>query len=63
MCVVCGGGCVSACVGACVRVSMCSNDFCITLGYDSGVSKTILGNMITHAHSIHVPCSYFQRVM
>ena len=39
MCVVCGGGCVSACVRACmpacVRVPMFSNDSCIGLGYDS----------------------------
>ena len=39
-----------------VRVPMFSNDSCVGLGYDSGVSRTILGNMITrsiatgHAH-------------
>ena len=41
MCVVCGRGCVSecarACVRACVRVPIFSNDFCIGLGYDSGL--------------------------
>ena len=45
------------------HVPMFSNDSFIALGYDSGVSRTILGNMITHAHSIHGPCSYFQRLM
>ena len=48
---------------ASVPVPMFSNDSCTGLGYDSGVSRTILGNMITHAHSIHGPSSYFQRVM
>ena len=44
---------------ACVRVPMFSNDSCIGLGCDSGVSRTILGNILTHADSIHGPCSYF----
>ena len=43
---------------ACVRVPIFSNDSCIGLGYDSGVSTTIFDNMVTHAHSIHGPCSY-----
>ena len=51
-----------ACVSACVPVPMFSNDSCIELGYDSGVSGIILGDIITYAHSIHWPCSYFQRV-
>ena len=69
MCVACGGGCVSACMRACVHVCVCmripmfSNDACIGLGYDFGMSRTILGNMITHAYSIQGPCSYFQCVM
>ena len=54
--------CVHACVRACVRVPMFNNDSCIGLGYDSGVSRTIVGDMITNAHSIHGPSSYFQRV-
>ena len=54
---------VHVCVHACVRVPVFSNDSCTGLGYDSGVSRTILGNMITHAHSIHGPCSYFQQVI
>ena len=57
MCVVCGMGCECVCVGACeracVRVLIISNDSCIGLGYDSGASRTILGNMITHAHGTH----------
>ena len=62
-------GWVCQCVCACVHVRVheykypCSVMTCIGLGNDSGVSMTILGNMITHAHSIHGPCSYFQRVM
>ena len=47
----------------CVHVPMFSNESCIGLGYDSGVSKTILGNMITHAHSVHGSCSYFNAVI
>ena len=54
---------MSACVRACMRVPMFSNNSCIGLGYDSGISRTILCNKITHAHSIHGPCSYFQLVM
>ena len=55
--------CVRACVSACVRVPIFSNESCIGLGKDSGVSRTILGNMMTYAHSIHGPCSYFQHIM
>ena len=54
------GGCASACVCMCV-CTIFSNDSCIELRYDSGVSATILGNMTTHAHSIHGPCLYSQR--
>ena len=54
---------VRAGVCACVRVSMFSNDSSIRLGYDSVVSRNILGNMKTRAYSIHGPCSYFQRIM
>ena len=53
-----GCACVPAYVHACVRVPMFSNDSCIGLGYDSGVSRTILGNMITHAYSFQGPCSF-----
>ena len=63
VCIVCGGGCVSACVRACVRVPMFSNGTCIGLGYNSGVSRTILGDMIIHVYSIHGPCSNFQHVI
>ena len=59
----CGSSYVRACVRACVRVPIFSNDSYIWLGYDSGVSGTILGNMITYVHNVHGPCSYFQRVM
>ena len=59
----CVSACVRACVRACVHVPIFSNDSCIGLGHDSGVSRTILGNMINHAHSIHGPCSHFQGVM
>ena len=52
---------VCTCVRACVGVPILRNDPCIGLGYNSGVSRAILGNMITHAHSTHGPCSYFQR--
>ena len=52
--------CVRACVRACVRVPVFCN---YRLDCDSGVSRIILGNMITNAHSIHGPCLYFQRVM
>ena len=48
---------VHACVHACVRVPIFSNDSCIGLDYDSGVSGSIFGNMITYAHSINGPCS------
>ena len=66
-------GGVSACVRACY-VYVCAH-VCVHagvfpcsvvifgLGYDSGVSGTMLGNMITHAHRIHGPCSYFQPVI
>ena len=50
--------CVRAYVRAFVRVPMFSNDSCIGLGYNSGVSGTILVNIITHAHGIYGPCSY-----
>ena len=44
---------------ACVRVPIFSNNYCIGLGYHSGVSRTILGNIMTHAHSIHIPRAMF----
>ena len=46
----CMRACVRACARlcvCCVRVPMFSNDYCIVLGYDSGVSRTIVGNMVT----------------
>ena len=74
---VCGGGCVFVGAGVClwgwvfvcggvfVRVGVCCGGGCVSigLGYDSGVSRAILDNMITNAHSIHRPCSYFQCLM
>ena len=47
---------------ACVRVPVFRKDSCIGLGYESGVSRTTLCNMITHGHSISGSCSYFQRL-
>ena len=60
---VCVRACMCAYMYACVRVPMFSNDSCIGLGYDSGVSRTFLGNMITYTHCIHRPCSNLQCVM
>ena len=42
---------VRGCVRACLRVPMFSNESCSVLGYDFGVSRTILSNMINPAHS------------
>ena len=45
-----------ACMRACTHFS---NDSCIALGYDCGLSRPIMSNMITHAHSIRGPCFFF----
>ena len=44
---------LNACVPTCLRVPMFSIDSCVGDGCDSGVSRTILGNMITHG-----PCPF-----
>ena len=59
---------VRACVRVCMRVNACvhvpnfNNGSSIGLGYEYCLSGAILGNIISCAHTIHRPCSYFQRV-